>query len=162
MKKIVIPVIVLLLALTAAIGFGISRATNYMTHERWCSDHLISVAQEEGLTIAEDKDGERTSLTYSNVRAFLNAVTRTETGYVLYAFGLDDMPVVTVSFSDGAVIEVFDAGEKDGKDVVYIRHNWRNKSKVFRLVGYNTFDRISQTVSITGYNEKNSPAPLEE
>lgn len=162
MKKIVIPVVALLLVLTAAIGFGISRATNYMTHQRWCSDHLISVAQEDGATIAEDKDGGRTGLSYSNVRAFLNAVTRTETGYTLFVFGLDELPVVTVTFADGAVIEVFDAGEKNGDDLVYIRHSWRNKSKVFRLAGYNTFERVSQTVSLTGYNEKNSPAPLEE
>ena len=159
MKKIVVPVVIILLILTFAVGYGVGRATNFMTHQRWCSDHLISVAQEENLPVAEDKDGERTSMTYVNVRAFLNAVTRTETGYTMFAFGLDEMPKVTVTFSDGAVIEVFDAGEKDGDDIVYIRHSWRNKSKLFRLSGYNTFDRVSQTVSISGYNEKNSPAP---
>ena len=162
MKKIVIPVVIFLLLLTAAIGFGIGRATNFMTHQRWCSDHLISVAQEEGLTIAEADDGERTSLTYVNVRAFLNAVTRTETSYAPFAFGLEEMPVATVTFSDGAVIEVFDAGEKNGDDLAYIRHSWRNKSKVFRITGYNTFERVDKTISLEGYNQKNSPAPAAE
>jgi len=161
-KKIIIPVVAFLLLIVAAICCGIGRATNYMTHQRWCSDHLISVAQENSPAVAEDKDGERTRLTYSNVRAFLNAVTRAETSYTVFAFGLDEMPVVTVEFSDGAVIEVFDAGEKDGEDVVYIRHNWRKKSKLFTLVGYNTFERVSQTVSIGGYNEKNSPVTQDE
>ncbi len=158
MKKIAVPVIAFLLLLTVAIGYGIGRATNYMTHQRWCSDHLISVAQENSITVAETDDGERTSLTYSNVRAFLNAVSRTETSYTVFAFGLDEMPAVTVTFSDGAVIEVFDAGEKDNEDVVYIRHSWRNKSKIYRLTGYNTFDRVAQTISLDGYNEKNTPA----
>lgn len=158
MKKIVIPVVIFLLLLAAAIGYGIARSTNYMTHQRWCSDHLISVAQDNCVTIAEDSVGVRTSLTYSNVRAFLNAVSRTETTYTIFASDLDEMPTVTVTFADGAVIEVFDAGEEDGDDMVYIRHNWRDTSKVFSLTGYNTFDRVSQTVSLTGYNEKNSLA----
>ncbi len=155
MKKTVIAVVALLLLLTLAIGYGIGRSTAFMTHKRQCSDHLICAAHDEGVSVGTDIDGTRTELTYSNIDAFLRAVTRTETEMVLFASGLKEMPCVSVNFPDGAVIEVFDGGEKDGDDLVYIRHSWKNRTTTFRLMGYNTFSRVRECIGVDGYNESN-------
>lgn len=155
MKKTVILVVSILLLLTLAIGYGIGRSTAFMTHKRQCSDHLINAAHGEGVSVGTDLDGTLTELTYSNIDAFLRAVTRTETEVVLFVPGLEDMPGVSVKFSDGAVIEVFDGGEKDGDDLVYIRHSWRNRTTTFRLMGYNTFPRVRECIGVDGYNESN-------
>ncbi len=155
MKKTIIPVILLLLLLTVLIGYGIGRSTAFMTHKRQCSNHLIYAAHEPGANVGEDVDGTLTELTYSNIDAFLRAVSRTETDLSLFALGLDKMPCVKVTFADGAVIEVFDAGQKDGEDLVYIRHSWKNRKTTFRLMGYNTFARVRECIGIDGYNESN-------
>lgn len=159
MKKIAVPVVLLMLILTVAIGYGIGRATQRMTLERQCSDHLIAAARGEGESIGIDGDGVRTRLTYSNVRAFLNAVTRTETQLSLFRFGLEELPGIRVEFCDGGIIEVFDAGIKDGRDLVYIRHTFRGRTTTFSLSGYRTFERVCQCISPGGYNEPNTVLP---
>ncbi len=156
MKKIVIPVIIFLLILGGLIGYGIARATEYMTYTRQCSVHIIDIAQGSGQVVAEDTDGTKTILKFANADGFITAVTRADTEFILFKSGLDEMPCVKVEFPDGAKFEVFDGGKKDKDDVAYVRYTYKNKSKLFRIIGYRTFERVRLCISPGGMNGQNS------
>ncbi len=155
MKKIVIPVVAVLLLLGGMIGYGIARSTEFMTYQRQCSGHIIYLAQEGGDVVAESTDGTKTLLTFRNTDAFMNAATRSEAEFMLFVTGLGDMQKITVTFPDDAKFEVFDGGGEGKNDVAYVRHTYKGKSKLFRIKGYKTFSRVSSCISPNGWNGSN-------
>lgn len=95
-------------------------------------------------------------LSDANVYYFEKAVTNTGLVYRFFKPNVNGMPSVTVTYHDGAVVQVFDAGKtKNNKDLAYIFYSYNGKSTCFSLGGYGTFERACRCAGPEGFSGKN-------
>ena len=156
MKKIIIAVIAVFLFIGSFItimGWGQSRVSLYL---RDSNDHMRDVVVNGTRVYAEhtDVDAPRTSLHQANVSYFLDAVNRS--GLLFIMFPPSDRKGIVVTFADGAEYTVVDGGkDSDGKDVAYIFYKFKNEDYCYRLIGFDTYKRVSNCVRPEGFGYSN-------
>jgi hypothetical protein len=94
----------------------------------------------------------------ANVRYFIKAVTKSGLVYVFFKPNTKDMPSVSVTFHNGAGVEVFDAGTtQKNKDLAYIVYTYNGKTLCFKLEGFETYDRAYACAVKEGFGGANIP-----
>lgn len=158
MKKYIVPIIAFFLIMLSLVVYGVTRAVERGAYYRAVSDHIIHYSQNM-LEYPLAWDGAESSfLSHANARAFADAVTRTDTFFLLFPPDVEGAERVSVEFMDGATIEVYDGGVNDkGKDVAYICHKWNNDTDWFKCSGFNTFRRAKECAGREGFHDVNYP-----
>lgn len=160
MKKSMVAFMAVFIAFFLAIGtfitamvIGQSRVSLFL---RDSDDHLRDVVVNGTRVYARhtDEDAPRTSLHQANVSYFMDAVNRS--GLLFIIFPPSDRNGIVVTFADGAEYTVVDGGKNsDGKDVAYIFYKYKDEDYCYRLIGFDTYKRVSDCVSPEGFGYPN-------
>ena len=164
MKKIVIPIVALLLAGVLFISLPLYKRYRVGGFVREFNNiHMLSWSQLDPGYVRADSDQGSFALTSGNLSYVSGALTReTNMVYRFFRPKTDDLPQVVLTFPDGAVITVADAGtDKNGRDVSYIICTYQGKTRSFSVSGVGVFQRVYACSSPEGFGEMGENKPID-
>ena len=164
MKKIVIPVVALLLAGVLFISLPLYKRYRVGGFVREFNNiHMLSWSQLDPGYVRADTERGSFVLTSGNLHYISGALTR-EANMVYHFFRpkTADLPQITLTFPDGAVITVADGGaDKNGRDVSYIICTYQGKTRAFSITGLGVYRRVCDCASPEGFGEMGENKPIE-
>lgn len=164
MKKIVIPVVALLLAGVLFISLPLYKRYRVGGFVREFNNiHMLSWSQIEPYYVRAESDLGAYALTSGNLAYCSAALTReAQMVYRFFCPDLTGLPRVTLTFPDGCEIVVAEgAARDDGRDVSYIVCTYQGKTRAYSVTGFGVYDRISVCASPDGFGNMGENRPLD-
>lgn len=163
MKKIVIPVVALLLAGVLFISFPLYKRYRVGGFVREFNNiHMLSSSQLDPYYVRAESNQGAFALTSGNLHYCSAALTRE--GQMVFHFlrpDLSELPCVRLTFPDGCQITVADAGKNEqGRDKTWIVCTYQGKTRTFSVTGLGVYARIYTCVSPDGFGEMGANEPL--
>ncbi len=154
MKKVLIPVICFFLIVGAVIFFPVAKRYRINGfYKEFAYVHMLSWDQIDPKYVKAESDQGTVRLNENNLSNAANAIMRVNSlDFLFLTPNTDGLDCVTLTFPDGAVVQIFDAGtDENNKDVAYIINTYQGDTHSFSLTGMATYARVYQCVSPEGY-----------
>ncbi len=164
MKKIVIPIVALLLAGVLFISLPLYKRYRVGGFVREFNNvHMLSWSQLDPGYVRADSDLGSFALTRGNLHYISGALTReANMVYRFFRPKTEDLPQVVLTFPDGAVITVADGGtDRSGRDLTYILCSYQGKTRAFSVAGLGVYQRVSTCASPDGFGDMGENKPIE-
>ncbi len=163
MKKYVAGVFALLLIFVTVLSVSLLRVARIKGFvQEFSNIHMLSWYQLEPYYVkAESGEGDY-ALNEGNLYYAAQALTRTSAlEYCFFKPDVSGMDAVILTFPDGAVITVADAGlDEDGHDLAYIISTYSGKTRYFKIAGLGTYQRVLSCASPAGFGSMGSNEKL--
>lgn len=150
MKKLLIVVVALLIAGALLVAVPLSNQFAGIQYEKRVQMDVLIAAGEGGWLRAEH-DGVRTQVVGGNLSRISRVLTPKEAKHLMLAPAIK--PQITLSFSNGDVIEL--AADPDAQDRAVVMLHYNGKKSAFAIEGYQVMKNIATAVSPEGFSEEN-------
>lgn len=163
MKKYVIGVTAVLLAIVIMLSVPIVRVLRIKGFvQEFSNIHMLTWSQLEPYYVTAESSAGRFMLNKGNLNYAAQALTRTNSlEYCFFKPDVSGMDAVVLTFPDGAVITVADAGvDNENHDLAYIVSTYDGKTRCFRISGMGTYKRVLECASPEGFGSMGENEPL--
>lgn len=164
MKKVVIPVVALLLAGILFISLPIYKRYRVSGFIREFNNiHMLSWSQLTPYYVRAESDQGVYALTDGNLSYCSAALTReAQMVYRFFRPDLSALPCVTLTFPDGCELVVANGGQRDdGRDISYIVCSYQGKTSTYSITGFGVYDRVYACSSPEGFGSMGENTPLD-
>ena len=143
MKKLIIPVVVLLLLGIAAVAVPIALRYDYVQYEKNVLAHFMSGDDTQAPTA--EYQAEKTQIPEKQMDRLQWLLTITERQRVFIFPDYDAAAAVIVAFPDGALFTIVEAA--DAPDKVFIFYTYNGKRRCYSVEGYNAFQWLLKIIN---------------
>lgn len=151
MKKILIPVVIFFIIVIGSISFAVADSYAKTQYGKDTMFHMMTLS-EGGILIGEYNDV-KTQVTGRNTQKVYSVISVFELKRLYRKPDWGSEETVYLNFSDGAeYIITTDPSIHDG---VFIIYTYKNKTKYFKVSGYNTMSWVKKAVSPSGIYSTN-------
>ena len=150
MKKLLIVVVVLLIAGALLVAVPLSTQFAGIQYEKRVQMDAL-IAASEGQWLHAEHDGVTTQVVGGNLSRISRVLTPKEAKHLMFAPKLE--PQITLTFSNGDVIEL--AADPDAQDRAIVVLHYNGKKSAFAIEGYQVMKNIATAVSPEGFSEEN-------
>lgn len=151
MKKLVIPVVIILLCGIGFLVYILSMSYNRVQYKNDTSAHFMDV--DTGGELIAEHNGIETKVLGQNVFRIKNAITVSEMKRINSMPEYNSDTAIKLKFSDGAMYVIADDGSED--DIAFIMYSYKGKNQYFKIEGYKTYSWIERAVSPEGIYHEN-------
>lgn len=151
MKKLVIPVVIILLCGIGFLVYILSTSYNRVQYKNDTSAHFMDV--DTGGELIAEHNGIETKVLGQNASRIKNAITVSERRHLNSMPEYNSDTAIMLKFSDGAMYVIADDGSED--DIAFIMYSYKGKNQYFKIEGYKTYSWIERAVSPEGIYHEN-------
>ncbi|MCK5759019.1 MAG: hypothetical protein KAH14_07980 [Clostridiales bacterium] len=151
MKKIIIPVVIFFIIVIGSIAFAVADSYAKTQYGKDTMFHMMTLSEGEILT-GEYKDV-KTQVTGRNTQKIYSVISVWELKRLYKRPAWDAEEAVYLNFSDGA--EYIVAVDPSINDGVFIIYSYKNRTKYFKVNGYNTMSWVKKAISPSGIYSTN-------
>lgn len=151
MKKLLIPVLLILTLLIGFIIYAVSYNFNRVQYEKDVLSHLMNL--QEGGQLTAQYNGQTTLVLGNNVVRIQKVLGVSDRRKLYLKPDYDEDEAIVLDFSDGAQYII--AVDESMHDAVFIKYSYRNKETWYRVDGYNSFGWAQRAISPEGITSEN-------
>lgn len=151
MKKFIIPVILFFIIAVGSIIIAVSMSYSRVQYGKETFMHLARM--EDGEELIAEYNGETTKITAENANRIMNAISVSETDYLVTKPEYNGDTAITLEFSDGATYIV--AHDESEDDSIFVIYSYDGKEFYLKTKGYNSFSWVERGISPQGILNEN-------